>query len=103
MKTREHNVSETGSVSVLRWGGPLERANLSHWTTVAMWLLYVQCLYSQESYECLHARYCGEENAFRTQVVISREAINCKQKQVQRDQSVNGIARPSLEKQRDGN
>jgi hypothetical protein len=36
---KKHNVSETGSVSVLRWGktptllGPLERANLNHWTT----------------------------------------------------------------------
>jgi hypothetical protein len=34
----KHNVSETGSVSVLRWGetpillGPLERVNLNHWT-----------------------------------------------------------------------
>jgi hypothetical protein len=40
LKTREHNVSETGSVSVLRRGGkththlrPLERANFNHWTT----------------------------------------------------------------------
>jgi hypothetical protein len=40
-KIREHNVSETGSVSVLRSGGggtpsllgPLEIANLNHWTT----------------------------------------------------------------------
>jgi hypothetical protein len=40
-KIREHNVLETGSVSVLRSGGertpsqlgPLERANLNHWTT----------------------------------------------------------------------
>jgi hypothetical protein len=38
LKTREHNVSETGSVSVLRKGetptllGPLERANLNHWS-----------------------------------------------------------------------
>jgi hypothetical protein len=37
--SREHDVSETGSVSVLRWMGqgrptqlgPLERANLNHW------------------------------------------------------------------------
>jgi hypothetical protein len=37
-----HNVSETGSVSVLRWMGqdkptqvgPLERASLNHWTTL---------------------------------------------------------------------
>jgi hypothetical protein len=35
---RKHNVSETGSVSVLRWGetptllNPIERANLIHWT-----------------------------------------------------------------------
>jgi hypothetical protein len=36
---KSHNVSETGSVSVLRWMGqdnptqlsPLERANLNHW------------------------------------------------------------------------
>jgi hypothetical protein len=39
-KTKDHNVSETGSVSVLRWMGkdrptqlgPLERASLNHWT-----------------------------------------------------------------------
>jgi hypothetical protein len=39
-KTKYHNVSETGSVSVLRWMGehkptqlgPLERASLNHWT-----------------------------------------------------------------------
>jgi hypothetical protein len=37
--TGGHNVSEAGSVSILRWGGeistvlgPLERSNLSHWT-----------------------------------------------------------------------
>jgi hypothetical protein len=38
--TKNHNVSETGSVSVLRWMGqdrptqlgPLERAGLNHWT-----------------------------------------------------------------------
>jgi hypothetical protein len=37
LKTRKHNVSETGSVSVLRWMGetltllvPLERANVNH-------------------------------------------------------------------------
>jgi hypothetical protein len=35
---KEHDVSETGSVSVLRWGkkptlwGPLERASLNHWS-----------------------------------------------------------------------
>jgi hypothetical protein len=37
-KTKDHNVSETGSVSVLRWKGqdkptqlgPLERASISH-------------------------------------------------------------------------
>jgi hypothetical protein len=34
----KHYVLETGSVSILRWGetptllGPLERANLNHWT-----------------------------------------------------------------------
>jgi hypothetical protein len=40
LETRKHNVSETGSVSVLRWReetpillGPLERANLNHWTS----------------------------------------------------------------------
>jgi hypothetical protein len=40
LETRKHNVLETGSVSVLRWEGeahtplgPLERANLNHWTT----------------------------------------------------------------------
>jgi hypothetical protein len=37
--TRKHNVSETGSVSVLRWGGGGTyivgslRANLNHWIT----------------------------------------------------------------------
>jgi hypothetical protein len=39
-KTKDHNVSETGSVSFLRWmgqdkpiqWGPLERASLNHWT-----------------------------------------------------------------------
>jgi hypothetical protein len=43
-KIREHNVSETGSVAVLRSGrettisqlGSLERANLNHWTTTAI-------------------------------------------------------------------
>jgi hypothetical protein len=37
LETRKHNVSETGSVSALRWGGEtptvlglLERANLNH-------------------------------------------------------------------------
>jgi hypothetical protein len=40
LENRNHDVSETGSVSVLRWGGkaptqlrPLERANLNQWTT----------------------------------------------------------------------
>jgi hypothetical protein len=39
LKTREHNVSETGSVSVLRWKGTftllgsLERANLNDWSS----------------------------------------------------------------------
>jgi hypothetical protein len=38
---KKHNVSETGSVSVLRWGktptllGPLERANLNHSFTLS--------------------------------------------------------------------
>jgi hypothetical protein len=39
LKTREHNILKTGSVSVLRWGGetptlldPLERPNLNHWS-----------------------------------------------------------------------
>jgi hypothetical protein len=39
LETRKHNVSETGSVSILRWEektptqlGPLERPNLNHWT-----------------------------------------------------------------------
>jgi hypothetical protein len=38
VKTRKHNVSGIGSVSVFRWGakaptllGPLERANVNHW------------------------------------------------------------------------
>jgi hypothetical protein len=40
LENRKHDVSETGSVSVLRWGGktptqlgPLERSTLHHWTT----------------------------------------------------------------------
>jgi hypothetical protein len=39
LETKKHNFLETGSVSVLRWGGrpptllgPLERANLNHWS-----------------------------------------------------------------------
>jgi hypothetical protein len=39
LKTKKHNVSETGSVSVLRGEGktptllgPIERTNLNHWT-----------------------------------------------------------------------
>jgi hypothetical protein len=45
---KKHNVSETGSVSVLRWGktptllGPLERANLNHWTVIN--LTVCECL-----------------------------------------------------------
>jgi hypothetical protein len=41
VKTREHNVSETGSVSVLKWIGdtsllgPLETVNLNHWARLA--------------------------------------------------------------------
>jgi hypothetical protein len=38
LETRKHNISETGSVSVLMWGGksptllgPLERAILNYW------------------------------------------------------------------------
>jgi hypothetical protein len=39
-KTKDHNVTETGSLSVLRWIGqdkpiqlgPLERSSLKHWT-----------------------------------------------------------------------
>jgi hypothetical protein len=42
---KSHNVSETGSVSVLRWMGqdkptqlgPLERASLNHWTNPGPW------------------------------------------------------------------
>jgi hypothetical protein len=38
LETRKYNVSETGYVSVLRYGGktllgPSARANLNHWTT----------------------------------------------------------------------
>jgi hypothetical protein len=39
LENRKHDVSETGSLSVVRWGGktptqlgPLERHNLTHWT-----------------------------------------------------------------------
>jgi hypothetical protein len=43
--SKEHSVSETGSVSVLRWGGwetptllgPLERANPNHWAMDKDW------------------------------------------------------------------
>jgi hypothetical protein len=39
LETRKQNVSETGSISVLREGaatllGSLERAKLDHWTTI---------------------------------------------------------------------
>jgi hypothetical protein len=45
--TKEQDVSETGSVSVFRWemgdtasvGGPLEKANLNHWTLASEYLL----------------------------------------------------------------
>jgi hypothetical protein len=40
LENRKHDVSESGSVSVLMWGGediysvgPLKRADLNHWTT----------------------------------------------------------------------
>jgi hypothetical protein len=43
LKTSKCNVSETGSVSIIRWGaetptllGLLERANLKHWTAQVM-------------------------------------------------------------------
>jgi hypothetical protein len=41
INTRKHNVSKTGSISILRWGGTpillgrIERANLNHWTTLS--------------------------------------------------------------------
>jgi hypothetical protein len=46
LETRKHDVSETGSLSVLRWEGektptqlgPLERANLKHWVGVFLHL-----------------------------------------------------------------
>jgi hypothetical protein len=46
MTKKYHNVSETGSVSVLRWMGqdrptqfgPLERASLNHWTSRSSWV-----------------------------------------------------------------
>jgi hypothetical protein len=42
--TKDHNVSETGSVSLLRWGGGgrhimcwvCQKANLNHWTRLAL-------------------------------------------------------------------
>jgi hypothetical protein len=43
----KHNVSETGSVSFLRWGGrrllldPLERTNVNHWTTLVRLSIYL--------------------------------------------------------------
>jgi hypothetical protein len=43
LENRKHNVSETGSVSVHRWRGeatyslgPLDRANLNHWTRLRL-------------------------------------------------------------------
>jgi hypothetical protein len=47
-KKNKHDVSETGSVSILRWGetpillGPLERANLNHWTNHILFTLHVK-------------------------------------------------------------
>jgi hypothetical protein len=46
-KTKDHNVSETGSVSVLRWMGqdkptqvgPLESASLNHWAQLSRFIL----------------------------------------------------------------
>jgi hypothetical protein len=44
LETRKHNVSETGSIPAPRCGGgeetpiqlgPLERANINHWTTLS--------------------------------------------------------------------
>jgi hypothetical protein len=46
LKSRENNVSETGSVSDLRWGGtftllgPSERAKFIHWT---LWVIFLFC------------------------------------------------------------
>jgi hypothetical protein len=46
-KKNKNNVSDTGSVSVFRWGetpillGPLERANLSLWTTSSGTVSYI--------------------------------------------------------------
>jgi hypothetical protein len=31
--SKKHNVSETGSVSVLMWKGQLDGAKINHWTT----------------------------------------------------------------------
>jgi hypothetical protein len=67
LKSTEHNVSETVSVSVLRWGrktptllGPLERANLNHWTytaghyllIVSVPLVWVPAIYSYNNSKC---------------------------------------------------
>jgi hypothetical protein len=51
---KKHNVSETGSVSVLRWGktptllGPLERANLNHYHIVLHELIFKSLSKGQE-------------------------------------------------------
>jgi hypothetical protein len=58
-KTKDHNVSETGSVSVIRWMGqdkptqlgPLKRASLNHWT---MFLIIFKCVWcTREIYTTL--------------------------------------------------
>jgi hypothetical protein len=53
LENRKPDVSETGSVSVLRWGwkaptqlGPLERVNVNHW---AMSVRFTTAIYSPET------------------------------------------------------
>jgi hypothetical protein len=48
LESRKHDVSETASVSILRWGGktptqsgPLERAKLNHWTILVRFTGYL--------------------------------------------------------------
>jgi hypothetical protein len=71
LNTRKHDVSETGCVSVLRWGGgetptllgPLERAKGNHWTGLILLYTIVWIFQILLSLPCLKhfvARSCSE-------------------------------------------